>query len=195
MEEVHSASTASANYSRYLTASGRLRTFLRKRVFCGDLVRHLQGTTLDIGCGAGGFLQQNPGGIGVDSNPYVLGHCLSLGLVVGCADAYELPFRSNSFQGVLMSKVLEHLAAPLIALGEATRVLMPEGRLVVTVPTEAGFAHDETHVQFVDDRALCDMALSCGLCVEDLYRFPLGFGAFGRLLHFVELRGLFRKTC
>jgi SAM-dependent methyltransferase len=56
------------------------------------------------------------------------------------ADARALPFRSGSFDGVLLRHVLEHLAPgqDAAAVREAVRVLRPGGRLLAVV-----FAEDD----------------------------------------------------
>ncbi|ULH16335.1 class I SAM-dependent methyltransferase [Deinococcus sp. KNUC1210] len=46
-------------------------------------------------------------------------------------DAHALPFPAQSFDVVLMLRVLAHLHTPALALAEARRVLRPGGRLVV----------------------------------------------------------------
>lgn len=46
-------------------------------------------------------------------------------------DAHALPFADASFDVVMMVRVLAHLNDPVRALGEARRVLAPEGRLIV----------------------------------------------------------------
>jgi ubiquinone/menaquinone biosynthesis C-methylase UbiE len=50
------------------------------------------------------------------------------------ADAYRLPFRDGSFHCVIASEVLEHLNEPADALSEARRVLVENGRIVVSTP-------------------------------------------------------------
>jgi 2-polyprenyl-3-methyl-5-hydroxy-6-metoxy-1,4-benzoquinol methylase len=45
-----------------------------------------------------------------------------------------LPLASNSFDCILLSEVIEHLEVPQISIREATRVLRPGGRLLVTTP-------------------------------------------------------------
>jgi SAM-dependent methyltransferase len=56
------------------------------------------------------------------------------GLGLTAASVVELPFAAASFDAVVLSEVLEHLADDRRALGEAFRVLAPGGLLVVTVP-------------------------------------------------------------
>ena len=50
------------------------------------------------------------------------------------ADALDLPFADGSFDRVVASETLEHIAQDALAMAEIGRVLRPEGRAVVTVP-------------------------------------------------------------
>ncbi|HEX2056941.1 MAG TPA: class I SAM-dependent methyltransferase [Actinomycetota bacterium] len=50
------------------------------------------------------------------------------------ADARRLPFDSGSFDRVVASETLEHIADDFVAMAEIARVLLPGGRAVVTVP-------------------------------------------------------------
>jgi 2-polyprenyl-3-methyl-5-hydroxy-6-metoxy-1,4-benzoquinol methylase len=45
-----------------------------------------------------------------------------------------LPLADGSFDCVLLSEVIEHLEAPKVSIREASRVLRPGGRLLVTTP-------------------------------------------------------------
>jgi SAM-dependent methyltransferase len=49
-------------------------------------------------------------------------------------NALRLPFRDGSFDVVVLSEVLEHVAADAAAVAEVFRVTRPGGRLAVTVP-------------------------------------------------------------
>jgi SAM-dependent methyltransferase len=50
------------------------------------------------------------------------------------ADALSLPFADASFDRVVASETLEHIAEDFVAMSEIGRVLKPGGRAVVTVP-------------------------------------------------------------
>jgi SAM-dependent methyltransferase len=50
------------------------------------------------------------------------------------ANALSLPFESGSFDRVVASETLEHIAEDSVAMSEIQRVLAPGGRAVVTVP-------------------------------------------------------------
>lgn len=51
-----------------------------------------------------------------------------------CASAYQLPFNDATFDAVIFSEVLEHLADDDAALSEAARILKPGGFLYLSVP-------------------------------------------------------------
>jgi SAM-dependent methyltransferase len=56
----------------------------------------------------------------------------------------ELPFRSLSFDTVLLADVLEHVPDPSRVLSEAARLLRPDGNLLVSVPFFY-WLHEEPH--------------------------------------------------
>ena len=97
---------------------------------------------LDCGCGLGFYLmairelRSNARLTGLDPDAGRLRFLEGLGLnaqaVVG--DAHALPFEDESFDGVLMSEVLEHLRDDERGLREAFRVLRPGGVLAISVP-------------------------------------------------------------
>ena len=49
-------------------------------------------------------------------------------------DVAALPFRNESFDWVLSNQVIEHVQEADVLLGEARRVLRPNGRLLLTTP-------------------------------------------------------------
>jgi SAM-dependent methyltransferase len=55
-------------------------------------------------------------------------------LMLNHASIYALPYPDNTFDGVILSEVLEHLDDDVAGLREALRVLKPGGVAAVTVP-------------------------------------------------------------
>lgn len=61
-------------------------------------------------------------------------------------NCYDLPFRDESFDLVLLSDVIEHLEDPEVCLREIARVLRPEGMVIVTTPkSRSDRKWDERH--------------------------------------------------
>jgi 2-polyprenyl-3-methyl-5-hydroxy-6-metoxy-1,4-benzoquinol methylase len=104
---------------------------------------------LDAGCGTGRHLRalaKLPGLtiVGIDRNEkdtekalqslLQMPDALSRDYRVLTADISALPFDDGTFECVICSEVLEHIADHEKALGEVVRVLKPRGRLVVSVP-------------------------------------------------------------
>jgi ubiquinone/menaquinone biosynthesis C-methylase UbiE len=54
-------------------------------------------------------------------------------------DAYKLPFPNESFETVLMIRVIHHLENPKIAIKEAYRVLKPQGIFVIEFANKCHF--------------------------------------------------------
>ncbi len=107
---------------------------------------------LDIGCGNGrhtaaAYSRERVTAVGADRNPDDLraardrlefhDHLKARGGGAWClaaADALALPFRSQSFDIVIGSEVIEHIPDHHRAMQEIVRVLKPGGILVVSVP-------------------------------------------------------------
>ncbi len=56
-------------------------------------------------------------------------------------DGLKLPFSDASFEHALCVEVLEHVASPVALLRDIHRVLVPGGRLILTVPWSARTHH------------------------------------------------------
>ena len=59
-------------------------------------------------------------------------------------DATAIPVPDSSFDVILCTEVLEHLAEPLEAMREFSRILKPGGKLILTAPLGSGL-HQEPH--------------------------------------------------
>lgn len=94
-------------------------------------VAALEGRVLDVGCGRQPYRALVRG-------PYVAVDWPSTSHQVrpdAQADAAALPFGAATFDAVLCSEVLEHVADPRAVAAELARVLRPGGQLLVSVPS------------------------------------------------------------
>ena len=95
---------------------------------------------LDVGCGYGDMLAETRSDvrIGVDVNFSALRQAATRrsGALFAMAAVEQLPFASNSFDGVICSEVLEHLEHPAVLAQEIVRVTKPNGVYCITVPNE-----------------------------------------------------------
>ena len=97
---------------------------------------------LEIGTGGGNVLERAAGGtkFAVDLSARMCGRALKrLGskVTVLHSDGENLPFRDGTLDRVICTSVLSHALHPARLLEEAYRVLKPNGRLVVSVSSEA----------------------------------------------------------
>jgi 2-polyprenyl-3-methyl-5-hydroxy-6-metoxy-1,4-benzoquinol methylase len=99
------------------------------------------GRVLDVGCGYGDMLAETRSSvrIGVDVNfdALVQAAARASGARFAMAAVERLPFKSNTFDGVICSEVLEHLEHPATLADEIVRVTKPNGMYCITVPNEA----------------------------------------------------------
>lgn len=100
------------------------------RTVRGFLSMYARGALLDVGCGEKPFFSYRPSAIvewiGLDTpgNPHAELH--------GFADA--IPATDASFDTVICTQVMEHVADPSKALAEIFRVMTPGGHLLITAP-------------------------------------------------------------
>lgn len=120
---------------------------------------------LDIGCGTGMFLKLYKNAVGVDANLFMAEDCVRQGFTAEKGDINDLSaFESESFDGVFLSHILEHVSDP--KLNEVYRVLKPQGKLIVEVPiNEAGFNSNPTHIHRFSEQELEHLVVSSGFRV------------------------------
>ncbi len=104
------------------------------------------GTLLDVACGRGVLLrllrERMPGThlVGVDIASPSVELTRSAGFEAHVADVSKtLPFSDGEFDVVVFGEVIEHLVDPDAALVEISRVLKPDGTLVLTTPNLASW--------------------------------------------------------
>jgi len=102
-----------------------------------------QARVLDLGCGRGGVMElladhvALPAGVDPDLASLVEYRAPTVRRAVALADS--LPFSKASFDLVLCSWVIEHLACPEVAFSEVARVLRPGGHFVFLTPNALNY--------------------------------------------------------
>jgi SAM-dependent methyltransferase len=124
---------------------------------------------LDIGCGLGQFLSASD--IGIDADLFALRN--SGKPVVQGNVAEALPFRDNTFDGVLAKDIIEHIDQPQVVLTEACRVSRKGARLILTTPRAVSRAvwDDYTHVRGFTRSALHSLLADTGWSDIRIHRF------------------------
>jgi SAM-dependent methyltransferase len=120
--------------------------------YWGDLTRHFSpgARLLDIGCGSGWLAAHFSEYTGVERDPVAVEHALSLGRNVVMCDVERepLPFDDQTFEGVVLKDLLEHVRDPVAVVREARRVLTEGGRLYASSPDAQRWVWDDyTHVR------------------------------------------------
>jgi len=173
-------------YFNYLISKNKVRRILRRIFFLRPIAKECNGKLLDVGCGIGEFLEIYSNAIGIDPNKYNVEYCKNLGFDAKVGSVYNLKFKKNYFDCILLMNVLEHLSRPSQAIKEINKVLKKNGKLIITVPTKAGFKRDKTHVKFWSRQALSEFLVKNGFKVKKIFYHP--FKLFKNLFWFNELR-------
>jgi len=165
---------------------------------------------LDIGCGSGllsEFLTEKNRVYGIDIVKKNVDDALARGLRASRCDIEKgLSFKSNEFDVILCTEVLEHLQNPDIVIKEIHRILKRKGEVFITVPNFYSLTYRililkgrhkgieyphllaRTHIRNYSIQGLTELLESCELTVKK----SRGIGFFplkeGRLLHFFEGR-------
>jgi len=96
---------------------------------------------LDVGCGSSHILEGlHPDSIGLDVQMSKLRYARRYERPVANASAFALPFADGTFDQLLCSQVIEHLALNSQMFVEMRRVLKANGRLVIGTPDYGGRA-------------------------------------------------------
>ena len=89
---------------------------------------------LDVGCGSRPFEHLFPVGVYVGVDVKESGRSADLKSPDFYYDGEVLPFPNNYFQGIICTQVLEHVSNPRKLLQEMSRVVVPGGGMLLTVP-------------------------------------------------------------
>jgi len=137
---------------------------------------------LDVGCGEGQLARQFVSAgyvvVGVEPSERLRAEFVASGdgldqKVYKVVDGYaeELPFPDGSWQAIVMTEVLEHVADPVRVLSELHRVLARDGRICISVPTSFSerlysrlhprYSKNATHVRVFGKHSLTELLQRC----------------------------------
>lgn len=149
---------------------------------------------LDIGCSGGALLRDLAragfkNGYGIDVSERAIQQCKNAGFAnVACVDARATGFPDNTFDVVIASDILEHIADENGALKEWRRIMKPSGIMFIFVPAHQYLwsNHDAAnqHVKRYSRVALITSAQRNGLRVQRIgyWNFFLFFPTLGARL-------------
>lgn len=153
--------TESIEYQEYLTQKylpGRalyLKYIFYPAIF--RLFKKNKNPYLDLGCGAGEFLNlcasKGINSIGIDSNESLVSICRKKGLNAIVDNICDIKNLDNQkFDSIICDNVLEHIDEEgiLLFFQNIRNHMSSQARLVCIVPGQKGFQKDPTHVTFVN---------------------------------------------
>lgn len=170
-----------------------------KAVHVLDYLRPQPGDSiLDVGCGLGFFLnamaRRGVVGHGMDFSDKSLKLCRDMTSGRLCrGDAQVLPFKDNSFEKIIFTDVLEHVADDSGTLSEIVRIAQDGARIVLVTPCVKGrlastgwrkLFHDEEGTPEYDERAgytpdeLRLLVEGVGIHIEDMRQTLIFLGEF-----------------
>lgn len=146
-------------------------------------VKQLPAPILDLGCGDGIFAKILFNGevdTGVDLDPVEINKARQTGRYreLICCSAAAINKPDKSYRSIISNSVLEHIAGIDAVLREARRLLMDDGRFLVTVPTD----------QFERFTVGHELLSLCGLNTMAV-RYRTGFNAFWKHYHCHDAKG------
>lgn len=154
----------------------------RRAVILAEMARRLPGggaRLAELGCGSGGMLEalgRFGAAVGVETDPVLRERARERGLDVRVGALPDaIPLEHARWDAVCLFDVLEHVDDEAGALAAGRRLLVPGGRLFVTVPAYAWLwsRHDELlgHRRRYTARTLRQVTERAGFVVERLTYF------------------------
>lgn len=159
--------------------------YLRRRSFSGYLYRKfllypklsgkLSGKVLDYGCGIGDFVRFRANTIGADINRHNVAYCRRQGLDAQLVEDNHIPFADDSFDGVVLDNVLEHIPGDAVdsVIEEIRRVLKVGGNMVVGVPGLKGYYSDPDHKVYYFEENLASLFVRHGFETREVFLMPI----------------------
>ncbi len=141
-----------------------------------------KGNVLDVGCGEKPYAHLFAG-----TTTSYFGTDIDLGnskRVDICADSLMLPVKTSSVDTVVSNQVIEHVRSPEVFVKEVTRILKPDGILIITAP-QLWCLHEKPYDYYRFTRYALEM-----LCEENRLKVILleeRYGAFAAIAQMFAL--------
>lgn len=161
-----------------------------------ELIPQESSKILDVGCASGWFISQvsqefpTASCFGIDIYDKAVRYATKLypHIMFNVADAHSLPFKSNSFDVVICTEVLEHVDDPKRILIEIRRILRKSGTAIIELDSGStlfsiawylwrkwnGKVWNESHLHSFNPNKLEKIILSSELKIEKKEKFNLG---------------------
>jgi len=133
---------------------------LIKQLYLNNILRDIEGPTIDFGCGAGQLLEQLPkNSLGLEINPFLVEYLIKKDLNVHLynpeIDNFALrDLPKKTYHTFVIAHVLEHFDNPADILRKLFHacIELEVKRFIAIVPGSKGFKFDNTHKTFVNYR-------------------------------------------
>ena len=174
--------TQEKKYYEYLLTRSSFSKIYRNVFLYRVISLFLNQNILEVGSGIGDFLKYNKNAVGIDVNPYLVDHCQKIGLNVQLSDKNQIPYNNEFFESCLLDNVIEHLEEPTTLMSEITRVLKPNGTLIIGVPGEKGYKNDPDHKVFYNKESLKVLVEAFEFKLKRSFCMPLPFNFASKFL-------------
>ncbi len=94
----------------------------------------------------------------------------------------DVPRENETYDVVVLTQVLEHVPDPLAVLREINRILMPGGKLLVSVPLTAPLHGEPWHFFLFSHYGIAQLAKESGFAVSEIEKIGGAFWVIGKRL-------------
>jgi SAM-dependent methyltransferase len=175
---------------------------LLKYFFLNNILKDIDGPSIDIGCGACQLLNRLPErSIGFEVNAYLVDEMKKKGMNIskakpGIDETFIESIKSGKFSFLVMSHVLEHFDDADQALKTVLKISYKKNiqKIIIVVPGLKGYGSDETHKTFINRAYLekNNLIICEGYKVDYMRYFPINCENAGKYFIYNELKIVYK---
>lgn len=189
-------------YTNLLIAKSPFRSHIRCELYIKNILRFVEGKTIDFGCGAGEVLKFLPSGsVGLDPNKTSIQYCQDKNLNAKyysiTKDKYSLnDYKNQKFETLLMNHVLEHIKSPQETFEKILKSSkkLNVDRVIVVVPGFKGFEADKTHKEYINLDFFLNKIKSTNYKIIHQEYYPINSEVVGHIFRYQELVVVFESV-